>query len=332
MSTPDRFPIAKHMERLCLGLKLPSERLLARAGLPSDFFANEGRGATAAQVFALWRAAEGEHGSAEMAFDLAMISARGQFVPALFAFSCSPTVEIGFQRLSLFKPLAGPFRLSLQSNLDGLSLRFASLSPHDPLPDSLAAFELVFLVNMLRNLTGEQVVPDRVDLPAYDGDRARLDSYLGTPVQYGHGSGLRLAPRDATRPLISHDDELWQMFEPRLRRDLNALGARQACADRVRAALIEMLPAGHATADAVGNHLGLSTRSLHRRLSSEGTSFQTILNATRTELSLHYLRREDVSIEEISYLLAFRDPNSFYRAFRGWTGMTPREARAQPRP
>jgi AraC-like DNA-binding protein len=147
-----------------------------------------------------------------------------------------------------------------------------------------------------------------------------------------HGSGLRLAPRDAIRPLISHDDDLWQMFEPRLRRDLNALGARQACADRVRAALIEMLPAGHATADAVGSHLGLSTRSLHRRLSTEGTSFQTILNATRTELSLHYLRREDVSIEEISYLLAFRDPNSFYRAFRGWTGMTPREARDQPRP
>lgn len=329
MSIPDRFPIAKHMERLCLGLKLPPERVLARAGLPPDFFSNEGRGATAAQVFALWRAAEAESDSPEMAFDLAMISAKGHFIPALFAFSCSPTVEIGFQRLSLFKPLAGPFRLNLQRGSGGLSLRFASLSPVDPLPDSLAAFEIVFLVNLLRNLTGEHVVPDRVHLPAYDGDRARLETYLGIPVRFCEGNGLHLPPEDATRPLISHDDALWQMFEPRLRRDLDALGARQPCADRVRAALIEMLPAGRATAEAVGSHLALSTRSLHRRLNEEGTSFQTILNATRTELSLHYLRRDDVSIEEISYLLAFRDPNSFYRAFRGWTGMTPREARGQ---
>lgn len=329
MPPPDRFPIAKHMDRLCLGLKLPVARVLARAGMPADFFANEGRGATAAQVFGLWRAAEAEFASGEMAFELAMATSNGHFIPALFAFSCSPTAEMGFQRLSLFKPLAGPFRLDLRKERTELSLRFASLSPADPLPDSLAAFELIYLVTILRNLTGEHVVPKRVDLPSYPGNRKRLEHYLGCPLQLGAGNGLHLASEDVARPLISHDDDLWQVFEPRLRRDLDALGRRQACAERVRAALIEMLPAGRASAVAVGSHLGLSTRSLHRRLSDEGTSFQAILNATRTELSLHYLRRDDVSIEEISYLLAFRDPNSFYRAFRSWTGMTPREARGQ---
>ena len=43
---------------------------------------------------------------------------------------------------------------------------------------------------------------------------------------------------------------------------------------------------------------------------------------------MHYLKRADMSVQEISYLLAYRDPNSFYRAFQGWTGMTPGEARA----
>ncbi|MGI3184976.1 AraC family transcriptional regulator ligand-binding domain-containing protein [Nioella aestuarii] len=329
MPPPDRYPIAKHMERVCLGLKLSADRVLARAGQPVDLFLSEGRGATAAQFFSLWHAAEAEFGSAEMAFELAMMTSKGHFIPALFAFSSSPTVEIGFQRLSLFKPLAGPFRLDIRTGMDGLSLRFASLSPTDPLPDSLAAFEIIFLVNMMRNLTGEHVTPKLVELPAYTGDQTRLEAFLGCPLRFGNDNGLHLAEDTAGLPLISHDDELWEMFEPRLRRDLDALGQRQACADRVRAALIEMLPAGRATAEAVGIYLGLSTRSLHRRLSEEGTSFQTILNATRTELSLHYLRRDDVSIEEISYLLAFRDPNSFYRAFRGWTGMTPREARMQ---
>ena len=54
-----------------------------------------------------------------------------------------------------------------------------------------------------------------------------------------------------------------------------------------------------------------------------------MLDTTRADLSMHYLRHGKMSVEEISFLLAYRDPNSFYRAFHGWTGMTPAEARGQ---
>ncbi|MEM6660958.1 MAG: AraC family transcriptional regulator, partial [Pseudomonadota bacterium] len=59
----------------------------------------------------------------------------------------------------------------------------------------------------------------------------------------------------------------------------------------------------------------------------EGTSFRKVLDDLRCELAVSYLRNEEMRIEEVSYLLAFTDPNSFYRAFRSWTGMTPAEAR-----
>ena len=71
----------------------------------------------------------------------------------------------------------------------------------------------------------------------------------------------------------------------------------------------------------------MSRRSLQRHLKDEGRSFGDVLEATRVELSRLYLARDDFSIEEISFLLAYRDPNSFYRAFHGWTGMTPAQAR-----
>ncbi|MCP4822157.1 MAG: helix-turn-helix transcriptional regulator [Shimia sp.] len=96
---------------------------------------------------------------------------------------------------------------------------------------------------------------------------------------------------------------------------------------RVRNALIELLPAGQASVDAVCGRLLTSRRSLQRHLSAEGETFQKVLDDTRSDLSMHYLRRGDMSVEEISYLLAYRDPNSFYRAFHGWTGMTPSQAR-----
>ena len=75
--------------------------------------------------------------------------------------------------------------------------------------------------------------------------------------------------------------------------------------------------------------LHCSPRSLQRKLREEGTSFQVLLDETRSDLSHHYLKKPELSVVEISYLLGFRDPGSFYRAFQGWTGQTPADVRSR---
>lgn len=72
---------------------------------------------------------------------------------------------------------------------------------------------------------------------------------------------------------------------------------------------------------AVARNLGTST--LQRRLAQEDTSFQILLAATREALARHYLRSSQLPISEISFLLGYEDPNSFFRAFSSWTGQTP---------
>ena len=67
-----------------------------------------------------------------------------------------------------------------------------------------------------------------------------------------------------------------------------------------------------------------------RALALEMETLREILDETRAALALIYLREHKLSAEETSFLLAYRDPNSFYRAFSDWTGMTPAEARAAP--
>ena len=62
-------------------------------------------------------------------------------------------------------------------------------------------------------------------------------------------------------------------------------------------------------------------------LKNEGVSFQSVANSTREELARHYLKSPGISGAEISYLLGYEDPNSFFRAFSSWTDETPDQAR-----
>ena len=99
--------------------------------------------------------------------------------------------------------------------------------------------------------------------------------------------------------------------------------------ERVRSVLIETLSAGDASIQVVCKKLGVSSRTLQRKLQSEGSSFQQILDSLRDSLARHYLRNTALSSAEISFLLGFSDPNSFARAFQSWTGKTPQTIRIE---
>ena len=98
---------------------------------------------------------------------------------------------------------------------------------------------------------------------------------------------------------------------------------------RVKAVLLDSLAAGACNSEDVARKLNTSKRSLQRRLEEEGVSFKDVLTETRIELADHYLRQPGMSIAEITFLLGFRDPTSFFRAFQAWTGKTPTAARRE---
>ena len=91
--------------------------------------------------------------------------------------------------------------------------------------------------------------------------------------------------------------------------------------------LLEGLPSGRSTIAEVARALGMSSRTLQRRLHDEGTSFQAVLGATRHKLARHYLGGTELTCSEISFLLGYEEVNSFFRAFHEWTGTSPEQAR-----
>ena len=325
--TGSRFNVAKDHARLMALVGTDQARVLRRAGLPADFFMNDNRSVDGAQFFALWNAMFAEANRPDLALDLGVKLARGPFISALFAFFCSPNIATGLERLGLFKPILCPMRFQITHTDDRMTLTIVPETPDLTIPHSMATFEMVYFLEASRVYTAEHITPLAVATPAPLANQDDLDAYFGVPATRAEFPTLTLSRQDAFRPLISENPEMWAQFEPDLNRQLAEQQAGASLATRVRNVLLDMLPAGQANVDAVCERLVMSRRSLQRKLKDEGKSFQSVLDRTRTDLSLHYLRQGDMSIEEISFLLAYRDPNSFYRAFQGWTGMTPAEAR-----
>ena len=95
------------------------------------------------------------------------------------------------------------------------------------------------------------------------------------------------------------------------------------------AQLRNQLRGDEVTADSVAKALGMSARTLRRRLEAENTTFQELRDALRKGRALEHMRESQLTISEIAYLLGFGETSAFHRAFRRWTGKTPAQYRRE---
>ena len=88
-----------------------------------------------------------------------------------------------------------------------------------------------------------------------------------------------------------------------------------------------MLGSGPVRIGGIAREMGLSRQTLYRRLKAEGTSFEKVLDALRRRLGLRLIREEKISVKEAAWRLGFSDPAAFSRAYKRWTGKSPRGPR-----
>jgi AraC-like DNA-binding protein len=88
------------------------------------------------------------------------------------------------------------------------------------------------------------------------------------------------------------------------------------------------LPHGRAHSGEIARRLGVSKRTLTRRLAAEGTTFSGVLESLRRNLARRYLAEQELSISQIAWLLGYGEVSSFTHAFKRWAGQTPRQARS----
>lgn len=294
--------------------------VLRVAGLPADLFTRDEALLPARQYYALFEALDQLVGDRDLAVAIADKLSPEVFDPPIFAALCSPNLQVAAERIAVHKRLLGPLRLRVTADADGLDIEII-WPPADPAPVVLSRFEVAFWVALARLGTRTLVVPQRVVLPTTQVDD--LETWCRARIERGDTTLVRFSILDAHRPFLTANAGMWDFFEPELRRRLNDLGDDASLGAKVRAALIELLPAGSGTTQGVAKHLGISTRTLQRRLGEEGATFQKVLADLREELAHHYLTQSSLSLTEIAFLLGYDNANSFHRAFNQWTGRTP---------
>ncbi|GLQ98184.1 AraC family transcriptional regulator [Dyella mobilis] len=330
MATNVTFPVEQGLRPLMKDLGIRADHVLRRAGLPDDLFSRPGSGLSTTEHFRLWQSLDAEAADPLLPLHLAEAIQAESFVPPLFAALCSVNMLQAAQRLATYKRLIAPMRLAAVTGSQGeLSLSPQWIAAEGEAPFILVASELAFLMRVVRMATREPVRAVKVTmptLPAKAQTKAYAD-YFGIPVRRDGAPSLTLSAVDANRPFLTANDAMWQVFEPDLRRRLGELDAAATTAQRVRSALLELLPGGQPGIETVASRLAMSSRTLQRRLEAEGDSFRSVVNRTREDLARHYLTQTKLSASEIGFLLGFEDPNSFFRAFNDWTGKTPEALR-----
>jgi AraC-like DNA-binding protein len=162
--------------------------------------------------------------------------------------------------------------------------------------------------------------------PSY---RAEYDRIFGVPLVFGSNMNALLMDEEllsmippgtslyVSRILSAHAEEL-----------LKNLESSKSIRGRVESLLMPVLHTGEASMDMIARRLGFSRQMLFRKLKAEGVTFKKVLDELRHKLALHYLNGKKTSVNETAYLLGFSEPSAFSRAFKRWTGSSPRATQA----
>ncbi len=187
-------------------------------------------------------------------------------------------------------------------------------------------FTAALLARSLRELTGGLVTPLAVEFTHAQGTSMEIarDAVFVVPRYAARINRLIYARSDLDVALTTADPRLLNLLleHADLLRRIDDL-ERGALAIDVERLIIDGMAEGQASLAHVADRLGISQRTLSRRLASEGTSFFNILEGVRKSLALRYLRQNDKSLSEVSYLLGYASLSSFNDAFRRWTGQSP---------
>lgn len=295
------------------------EEALRKAELPGDLFSHKAPVMKEEDYFRFMEAVGSLVTDPELPIKIACTNQIESFSPPIFASYCSKNGRVCIERLARYKKLIGPMALKVVRNSKNTEIILTTEEGSSELPQFLVETEFVFLVGIIRKATKEEINPLSVKMKR-PGDENVLAHFFGTTVMSADYNGITFCNGDLEKPFISYDESMWDYFEPELSRRLAEMDVDDSTGARVRSALTELLPGGAYAIEDVAAKIGMSKRTLQRKLSEENTTFQKQLNNTREVLAIHYIRNTDMTTNDIAYLLGYQELNSFLRAFTAWTG------------
>jgi AraC-like DNA-binding protein len=243
----------------------------------------------------------------------------------------SPNLSDGLDNVCrYFRVYSDALRLRLNKAKASSLLEWAYRGNDTPEAPQTQEFIAANLMRAIRLGTDRDIMPIRVTFAhprALDIDQ--FEGFFRCPVTFGSRcNAIEMSAADLARPLVTADHRLLDL----LRHYCEEAIARQPpetppLVEQVKRAIADRLASGNASLDGVAAELGMSNRSLSRRLAGLGSSFNSLLDGMRAQLAERYLHESQLSCTEIAFVLGYSDVSSFNHAFKRWTGSTPTASR-----
>lgn len=303
--------------------------LLRGIGMDPDKLGDLNHRYSQEQVTSLWITAVAATGDANFGLKVARHIRPSTFHVVGYAMSCSATLKRAAERFAHSARLIsdsasvefvedqGGYRLSVDLNTGG----------RQPIYQTIDTILAGFLM-LCEWIQSAPVVPQEVTFrhrrPADDQD---YQDIFRCNIRYAQpANSILFRATDLERQVPSANEELAMMLDEMAAKHL-AYRFASRFSRKVRDALVAQLPNGEPSKQETARRLAMTERTLLRRLRDENTTFQEVLDRLREELAYDYLRREELTMEKIAYLLGFSSSSAFSRAFMRWTGQRPSDWR-----
>ncbi|PMV24808.1 MULTISPECIES: AraC family transcriptional regulator [unclassified Pseudomonas] len=314
---------------------LDPQPLLLQYGLDSARLAEAGARLSIPRYMRLGHAAIQLTGDPGLGLRMGQLSRLSQAGLAGVTADQAPNVREAARALTRFEALYGSNyrgQSSFVEDAEGAWLRFYSISPYNAYNRFVVDSIIAGWLHQLSSLARQPVQAQRIDIEFEAPEYSERYDALGD-VHFGADANqLRLSQHTLALRNPQHCPSTWNLLLQLCERELEQLTRTRSLRERITRLLGPMLNGGREPdLEEVAARLKLPTWTLRRKLADEGTQFRAILNDTRRDLAMTYIRDTELAFGEIAYLLGFASAQAFQRAFRRWNNQTPGEFRRSQR-
>jgi AraC-like DNA-binding protein len=313
----------------CARLGLDRAALASAAGVEAGELADPDARLPATKADAIWAAAAAFGSDACLALHAAEAVPFGAYRVIDFLTANAPTLGEALERVAAYFPLIDPRgRVGFERDQDSVALTFVRADGQAlPAP----AVEYTFAALLLRSREGLGIdwrplaleLTSALPPPEVSAELARV--FGVAPRHAATRDRMLISPQDWVRGNAAGDRSLFEVLARHaamLLAELPLPGSSSLIAD-VRAAVGAELRGGDPTLERVAGRMGMSGRTLQRRLDEQSLRFGELVDEVRSALAKAYLQDRQMALCEVAFLLGFADQSAFGRAFKRWTGVTP---------
>ncbi len=325
----NRFRVSSTLPRKLEELGISPNTALRQAGLPTGLFKLERIVVSTEEFFALYRGIAEAGNDPGVGLKLGTEERVERYDPIKLAALSARSFRDAIERSARYKQLTCPEKIRMMERGDECAIKFVWLLAHEQEPPLLVDVCFAWILTLGQRGTGRPLRPKRVELQRPLAHRDMYEAHFHCPVKFkATQNALIFSKPDMELPFVTYNADLLATVAPQLEAELSEQLSRKTFSEQAKGILKQLLAGHRPGIDDLARELHLSTRTLQRRLTDQGITFQRLLDEARRELARHYLLHSSRELNETAYLLGYEDANSFFRAFHQWEGTSPGQWRA----